>query len=305
MAKKTRLCGGLLLFALAPVPFPSGTLDTPVAPAATVEKGDFRFSCDERGLFGLAHPRDPFGATLMPASAAGRGGQGPGGKPGRPPVLGLVVRYRPSGSGDWVDLARGPKWEARPAAGTVTYASGGPDVPLSVVETFRTDGRVLDWTIALKTTGPSPVEVGDLGIDFPVVGPMGENPAQIFERGFLRHQFVSGHGSFFYFIRASGAPPYLLVTVLPGTKLEYTAGGGGRGGARVFVHSARTGRAETRGTWRQDHTALDLAPAGRPGSRADYGFRMQWAGSYEELLAQSRWSWFWLPRASGWGARTV
>jgi hypothetical protein len=116
-----------------------------------------------------------------------------------------------------------------------------------------------------------------------VAGPQGENPAQIFERGFLRHQFVSGHGSFFYFIRASGAQPFLRVTVLPGTKLEYAAGGGGRGGAQLFIHSARTGGAETRGTWRQEHTALDLAPAGRPGGKASYGFRMQWAGSYEEL----------------------
>jgi hypothetical protein len=287
MAERKIVEAAAVILFLVSVPCPVGTQTSPggaVPAREIVEKGDFRFSCDERGVFGLAHPRDPFGATLMPASAAaGRPGQAPGGKPGRPPVLGLVVRYRPSGSGDWVDLARGPKWEARPEAGTVTYASGGPDVPLSVVETFRTDGRVLDWTIALKTTGPSSVEVGDLGIDFPVVGPMGENPAQIFERGFLRHQFVSGHGSFFYFIRASGAPPFLIVTVLPGTKLEYTAGGGGRGGTRVFVHSARTGGTETRGTWRQDHTALDLAPAGRPGSRADYGFRMQWAGSYEEL----------------------
>jgi hypothetical protein len=66
--------------------------------------------------------------------------------------------------------------------------------------------------------------------------------------GFPRHQFISGNGSFFYFVRASGAPPFLLVTVRPGTKLEYTGGGGGRGGAQVYVHSSRTGGAETRGT---------------------------------------------------------
>ena len=127
------------------------------------------------------------------------------------------------------------------------------------------------------------MQVGDLGISVPSVGPSGENPIQIFERGFLRHQFISGHGSFFYFVRASGAPPFLLVTVRPGTKLEYAGGGGGRGGAQVYVHSSRTGGAETRGTWRQAHTALDLAPAGRPGSKVSYGFRMQWADSYDEL----------------------
>ncbi|MBP1596244.1 MAG: hypothetical protein H6Q05_1621, partial [Acidobacteria bacterium] len=48
--------------------------------AGTIEKGDFRFAYDERGISGLANPHDPFGATLMPAGAAagGRGGRGAG-----------------------------------------------------------------------------------------------------------------------------------------------------------------------------------------------------------------------------------
>ncbi|MCJ7486984.1 MAG: DUF5695 domain-containing protein, partial [Candidatus Aminicenantes bacterium] len=284
MAKRTILCGAILFLALAPVPYPSGTQTASASTPATIEKGNFRFSYDERGISALANSHDPFGATLMPAAATGTRGQGAGQDRGRAPVLGVILRYRPAGSGEWVDLApRGPKWEASPDAGTVTYTRGGPSAPLKVFETFKTDGRVFDWTIDLETTGKLAVQVGDLGISVPSVGPTGENPIQIFERGFLKHQFVSGHGSFFYFVRASGAPPFLLVTVLPGTKLEYTAGGGGRGGTQVFVHSARTGGAETRGTWRQAHTALDLAPAGKPGSKASYGFRMQWVGSYEEL----------------------
>jgi hypothetical protein len=284
MARRPILCGAILLLTLAPVPYPAGTQTAAIPSSGTIEKGDFRFSYDERGISGLANPHDPFGATLMPAAAPGARGQGAGQDKGRTPVLGVILRYRPAGSGDWMELTpRGSKWEASPEAGTVTYTNGGASMPLRVFETFKTDGRVLDWAIHLETTGKLPVQVGDLGISVPSVGPSGENPIQIFERGFLRHQFVSGHGSFFYFVRASGAPPFLLVTVLPGTKLEYTAGGGGRGGTQVFVYSARTGGAETRGTWRQAHTALDLAPAGKPGSKAAYGFRMQWVGSYEEL----------------------
>jgi len=293
MKKRTILGAAIILTALAPVLDPAGTQTESKAALATIEKGDFRFSYDERGISGLANPNDPFGATLMPAvlptappgirQGARDQGESPGGA--RPPVLGLILRYRPAGSaGDWSELSsRGPKWESSPRAGSVTYVSGGPPMPLQVVESYGTDGCVLDWTIDLETTGSSPVEVGDLGISFPSVGPWGENPIQIFERGFLRHQFVSGHGSFFYFVRASGAPPFLLITVLPGTKLEYAAGGGYRGWPQFFVHSARTGGAETRGTWRQAHTSLGLAAAGSPGSKASYGFRMQWAGSYEEL----------------------
>jgi hypothetical protein len=273
MNKRMFVRTATVLLALIPLLTSAGRQAPPGAPTAVIEKGDFRFSYDERGISALANPHDPFGATLMPAALP----DGPG------PVLGLILRYRPAGSGgDWSELSpRGPEWEASPGSGTVRYTTGGTPAPLKVIETFKTDGRVLDWTVDLEATGPSPIEVGDLGFSVPSAGPWGEDPAQIFERGFLRHQFISGYGSFFYFARASGAPPFLLVTVLPGTKLEYTAGG--RNGAQVFIHSARTGGAETRGTWRQAHTALRLAPAGRPGSNASYGLRMEWAPSYEAL----------------------
>ena len=242
--------------------------------SVVIEKGDFRFACDERGVSALADPNDPFKATLMPA-AVGRGG--------RPPVLGLAVSYRADKPGGWTDLApRGPDWKASPETGAATYTSGGSGAPIRVAETYRTDGRVLDWTIDLESTAKTPVEIGDLAISIPTAGPYGEDPAQIFERGFLRHQFVSGAGSFVYFVRASGAPPYLLLTVRPGTKLEYWTAGG-RGGGQLFVHSGKSGPAETRGTWRQPHTTLELAAAGTAGSRASYGFRFQWAESYDEL----------------------
>ncbi len=245
-------------------------------PPVVIEKGDFRFTCDGRGVSALADPHDPFKAVFMPDS-------GPRG--GAPPVLGLAMSYRTGRTGAWKEIAaRGPEWKASPGSGTVTYGSGGGGAPVEIVETFRTDGRVLDWTIALEATTEAPVEVGDLAVSIPAAGPYGEDPAQIFERGFLRHQFVSGAGSFIYFVRASGAPPYLLVTCLPGTKLEYFDGTG-RAGGRLFVHSGRSGSAETRGTWRQAHTSLGLAAAGRPGSRASYGFRFRWASSYDELRA--------------------
>ena len=266
-----------------------------------IEKGNFRFHYDGRGISELANPKDPFGATLMPVSTGvqgsvggQRGGQsaagsksGAAGQPGQPsgnPVLGLILSCRNSEKDPWTNItSRGINWTARPEDGIVTYSNAGSGAPLTVVEKFQTDGNTLDWSIDLEAAGKSPVRIGDLGISVPAVGPMGENPIQIFERGFLRHQFIDGHGSFFYFVRASGAPPFLLVTVKPGTKLEYFGGRGGRGGAQVYVHSSVTGGDEKRGTWRQPHTGLDLAPVGRPGSRARYGFRMQWANSYDEM----------------------
>ena len=186
------------------------------------------------------------------------------------------MSYRVAERAEWTNYTRGARTPAAADASAVSYAS--TTGPLKVVETYATDGHVLDWTVDLEATGQA-IHVGDLGISIPVQGPTGATPADIFERGFLKHQFVSGAGSFFYYVRASGAPPFLLVTVRPGTKLEYTGAGGGRGGGTVYVHSAKVAGAETRGTWRQPNTTLDLAP----GKKASYGFRMQWASSYEEL----------------------
>ena len=240
-----------------------------------MERGNFRFAYDERGISLLAHAHDPFGATLT-AATTGRGGRG---APSTPPTLSLTVSYRAGADTAWTSVStRGTTWSASPERGTVTYTSPA-NAPLRIVETYKTDGKALDWTIDLESIGPRAVHVGDVAISIPVAGPAGENPQQIFERGFLRHKFISGTGSFFFYTRASGAPPFLLVTVLPGTKLEYFGAAAGRGGEALYIHSARSGAAETRGTWRQAHTALELAP----GNKRLYGFRLQWANSYDEL----------------------
>jgi hypothetical protein len=267
---------------------PSGTGAQNLAnvAAGTIEKGNFRFAFDERGISSLANPHDPFGAVLTTTATAGRGGGRAGGQAaGAAATLGLNLSYRAVGDTEWTSVTRGSQWHASPDTGVVTYSNAVANAPLKVVETYKTDGQVLDWTIDLEAAGTSAITVGDLGISIPVQGPSGATPADIFERGFLKHQFISGHGSFFFYVRASGAPPFLLVTVRPGTKPEYAAAGGRGGGAQVYVHASKTGGAEPRGTWRQRLTALTLTPAGRPGSRVSYGFRMQWASSYDELRA--------------------
>src|SRR5262245_11070045 len=269
----------------------------PQAPTAStagiINKGAFRFAYDERGVSSLANPNDPFGATLTTAPPAARGARGGAaaagtGARGQAPAatgaatLGLAISFRGAGANEWTNYTRGTKWSATPDTGLVTYTTDASS-PLKVTETYKTDGRALDWTINLEDTGKAPITIGDLGISIPAQGTNGQTPADIFERGFLKHQFVSGAGSFFFYVRASGAPPFLLVTLRPGTKLEYTGGGGGRGGGQVFVHSLRVASAETRGTWRQPNTSIDLAPAGKAGSKVSYGFRMQWASSYDEM----------------------
>lgn len=233
--------------------------------AGTIEKGSFRLSYDERGITGLANPQDPFSAEMLP------GGQ----------RLGLTVRFK-TGDGAGPDAIESYS-ESSADESSVVYTGGATNSPLKVTQTFETDGATLDWNIVLEAAADSSVEIGDLGVNIPVVGPRGEDPKEIFEHGFLKHQFISGNGSFLYFVRASGMPPFLIVTVHPGTKLEYFTSGFGRGGAQVFIHSGLSGGGEKRGTWRQPHTFLRLGVAGSKDGRVSYGFRFHWAKSYDEM----------------------
>ena len=129
---------------------------------------------------------------------------------------------------------------------------------------------------------PLPVTLGDFGIRIPWRPPFGENPDDIFEKSWTKHQWISGDGSFLYFVRPNGEPPYLVVTTHPGTRLEYAVSEG-RGAFRALAHSGYTGGAETRGTWRQPHTVKELGPAGSPDGMVRLGFRFRWAKSYDEI----------------------
>ncbi|HYH01404.1 MAG TPA: DUF5695 domain-containing protein [Terriglobales bacterium] len=238
------------------------------AESGTIQKGSFRFVYSDGGVAAIANPNDPHGAQVT--------------RQDRP--LGLTIRYQTS-SGAWEELKQaGFTMQASPERGSVMYTLSSPASPVKVVQTFKAEGEILDWTIDIDASGSSPVTVGDLGINIPEIPPYGEEPKQIFERSFVRHQFISGNGSFLYFVRPSGVPPFLVVTVRPGTKLEYFARAG-REGTVDYVHSGATGTAEIRGTWRQPHTVVKLGPKGTKTGSLHYGFRFQWAKSYDELRA--------------------
>ncbi len=232
-----------------------------------IKMGHFSLAYDGRGITGLSNPNDPYGAEFL----------APGGRLGE-----SVLKYK-IGEGDWLDIYTSDRSiAAEPQGGSLTYTDFAQGAPMKMVQRFKTDGAVLDWTIDIETVMDFPVVIGDLAFLLPWRFPSGENPQAIFEKSFTKHHFVSGHGSFIYFVRPNGEPPYLVVTVHPGTKLEYYASEG-RSGYRVFVHSALTGGDERRGTWRQGHTFLKLGPAGAPDGRAGYGLRFQWANSYDEI----------------------
>ena len=154
------------------------------------------------------------------------------------------------------------------------YKSG---MPFSMEQTFRLNDDVLEWDIVLENQMYYHVNIGDVAINFPLSYASAPTQEGLFEGGYTRRRFISGDGSFLLFTKRSGNPPYLLLTVKPGTKLEYFEE------SSYFIHSGYSGNQETRGTWRQDHTYSELEPKGEDNDKISYGFRLQWADSYDEL----------------------
>ena len=231
-----------------------------------IEKGDFILGYDSRGITGLANRRDPYQAELL----------APGSR------LDVVVRYRVA-EGDWLMIYTGNRrLEARPEEGKIIYIDEEKGSPLKMTQQFSINERFLDWTFEIETTWNFSVLLGDVAISIPWRSPRGETGRNIFEKGWTKHHFIAGHGSFIYFVRASGEPPYLIITPHPGTKLEYYSSEM-RGNYLAYIHSGYSGNLENRGTWRQPHTYLELGPAGGASSKGRYGFRFTWAWSYDEL----------------------
>lgn len=234
--------------------------------SGTIRTENFVLAYDRRGITRLWNPHDPFQADLL-------SGEGRLGEP--------VVTYRVEG-GDWLPIYTGTRTlQAEPDKGALTYTDFDPGSPLKMVQQFKIEGDVLDWTIEIETTMNFPVQIGDLALPIPWRFPAGETRT-IFERSWTKHHFISGHGSFLYFVRPNGEPPYLVITVHPGTKFEYYTSEGRRN-YRAYIHSGLSGGRETRGSWRQPHTFLELRPAGASGSAIRYGIRFQWARSYAEI----------------------
>ncbi len=200
----------------------------PLLNAEEVKWGSWKVHYDNKGLSGLANPDDPYGADMITTGQH----------------LRLVLRYRYNG-GDWRENFAPI---LRSASNALIYTSSADN--LKVTQRFQTNGDALDWTIELTPIGNLPVEIGDLGIQIPVPGPGVARILVAFTSAvFLRHQFVEGMAPFFTMCGPAASPPFLVVTLQPGTKLEYFSGAG-RGDSTLFVHSALSGSSETNGTWR-------------------------------------------------------
>lgn len=188
-----------------------------------------------------------------------------------------VIRYRIA-EGDWLSHNMGA---ANMISGEdfVQYLYYTEGMPMSLEQEFKVEKGGVNWKMKLKTKMEFPVKIGDFAIPISWNRPRGGNPEDIFEKGFTKHHYIAGDGSFIYFTRPSGKPPYFVIMAMPGTRLEYFDS---ENNYQVFIHSGHAGNLQE-GNWRYEHTYFDLAPSGEEGSELEYSLRMQWAGSYDEL----------------------
>jgi len=157
---------------------------------------------------------------------------------------------------------------------------------LVLVERFSLEEGRLVWGLAFHNETDETLEIGDIGLPLPFNKQFVRDNLANYTQVVARHSFISGHGSFLFWQRPNGVGPYLVMTPLPGTKLEYYEEIDPHPSTtsvpyRVYVHSALAGGRETRGTWRQPHTGVTLSPRGTEGDRVDFGFCLQWADDYE------------------------
>ena len=212
---------------------------------------------DSLGLNTLVPKQDSYQANLI---EGGRLGQ-------------VVLTYKVQ-DGLWQTLdGRRKKWD-----GKCAYTEEGTGKAMELRQQFsETEDGGLHWDIVIRNNSKFPVYIGDLAVGIPWKGG-GEDPKDIFERSFIKHAFVSGDASFFYFTRYNGEAPYIMLLPDKGTPLEYFSTGPRRQ-YLAYIRSAKSGSRETRGTWRQPHTGETLGP----GESRRYGFTYRVAESYPEM----------------------
>lgn len=200
----------------------------------------------------------------------------------------VIVRYR-QGQGEWHELNTATAGATRQATisedathkvATFAYAPA-PAAPQLTVE-FTLSDDLLVWTLHLRNPTDQPLELGDIALPLLFNTHYIWDAVTTFTQRLIKHSLIAGHGSFIYWMRVNGAPPYLVMTPLAGTKLEYyevpeMCQHGWEGPYHAYIHSAVQGANETRGDWRQLHTSRILAP----GEAVNYGFQFRWADDYQ------------------------
>jgi hypothetical protein len=235
--------------------------------AAVVHNDNFLMDFSDSGLVSLKRQGDPCAIEfIMPGKSLG--------------VVDISWRF---GQEEWHKW-RPDQFIKRVDSNCGEYSSVDAQA-LSLIERFKLNNGSLIWTIELANVADKPLEVGDLALPLLMNTKYPKDqPAETFERRLFRHSYISGNGSFVFWMPVGGVGMHLVMIpqgpthleYFEDTSLDYAAGGGEY---RVFIHSAVSGGLKKQGTWRQPNTSLKLSP----GQKAVYSFRFFWADDYNSI----------------------
>lgn len=175
------------------------------------------------------------------------------------------------GGGTWHEAIQS-KYRADGQGTGATWKAGSD---LEVHSWFTPVRDQLQWRFQIANTGKHPIEIGGLSTPLPMRTKFDKDS----KSGVLKHSFISGAGSFIFWMRPDSAGPYLTMTCLRGTSLEYWNRTGD--GYQTYVHSAAEAPviAAHKGSWRLPHTSLTLGP----GQSVTYGYVFEWAKNYQAI----------------------
>lgn len=236
-------------------------------PGTTLTNSQFEIETQAGAIVSLRHTHDAFDTEYI--------------MPGRRLGDASITLRRPGGLWKTVntaDLAQAStgssSWDGHSYRTSCVITNAAGDA-LAVEMCFDFQEQAIRWTVTLRNASRQPLEIGDLAFPFPM--------NSLFRRGrpatasVLKHSFVSGYGSFMFWIRPNSVGPYLTMTPDDNTKLEYWDAQ--RREFRAYIFSAAADEiAKEHGTrWRQPNTSLTLAS----GASQTYGFKFQWAKDYD------------------------
>lgn len=185
--------------------------------------------------------------------------------------------------GTWQKFRSSEADASQIAAGTF-HAQDDRGDALDIAVHLKPQGNILRWTIALANLSGDPIEIGDLALPLPMHSSFSAKEPST--ASVLKHSFISGHGSFLFWMRSNSVGPYLVMTPERDTHLEYwdhmPPAKGQRPAFRTYVHSVAVGETvqAAGGRWRQPRTSITLAPAGKQEARHEYAFQLAWAQDY-------------------------
>ena len=210
------------------------------------------------------------------------------------PATGWLSSLRHAKDPDQVEFIRpgetlGPVHLRVRTAGGAWRNAGKPADGVDLRSNIILRGEALRWEIHVANSGGQAFEIGDLALPLPMNTDYVADHEETFTHRVFRHAFISGNGSFLYWLPVKGSGHFLVMMPEGDTRLEFFTADGmdyasGKEHFTAFAHAKASAESDPRGTWRQPLTSRTL----QPGEQASYVFAFYWADSYDAIRALLR-----------------